>query len=310
MSTTKNTYHIDLIFSNLLYGVNFSFFVSLVKHYVYFTDLFFLQVAISALFFTPFALFSRRYRLSWRDFGTISLVTVLIVYGGMFMVLWGARYTNPIDASTIATLGPVFTLVTQSVLLKMKLDITRSIGVILSFVGAGILIFKNGVIVHHGGVGFGNLLVLISVISVAINTVIIKPVLQRLGTPVVMGWYFIIGFVITAPFFMKSAFQINYLELPYFQICELLYILILGTVLPSYLLYRGTEKLTAVHTALYRYIQPVVATALAVLRGQEELTRSNLIVAAIIFSGVVLVVAAYESIWAKFKNFVHRFAHN
>ena len=38
-----------------------------------------------------------------------------------------------------------------------------------------------------------------------------------------------------------------------------LYILILGTVLPMYLLYRGTEKLTSVHTALYRYIQPVIA---------------------------------------------------
>ena len=37
-----------------------------------------------------------------------------------------------------------------------------------------------------------------------------------------------------------------------------------------YLLYRGTEKLTSVHTALYRYIQPVIAGILAITRGQAH----------------------------------------
>lgn len=55
-----------------------------------------------------------------------------------------------------------------------------------------------------------------------------------------------------------------------FAQAELGYILILGTVLPMYLLYRGTEKLTSVHTALYRYIQPVIAGILAITRGQAH----------------------------------------
>ena len=91
---------------------------------------------------------------------------------------------------------------------------------------------------------------------------------------------------------------VNYTELPINAVLELMYVLILGTILPSYLLYKGTEKLTPVHTALYRYIQPVIATIMAVLRGQEKLDRNNLIAAIFIFTGIMLVVAAYKNLFS------------
>ena len=133
---------------------------------------------------------------------------------------------------------------------------------------------------------------LIAVIAIAVNTVIIKPQLERLGTLVVMGWYYIIGLAITAPLFWKYIAHTPFLRLPMPALAELLYILLLGTVLPMYLLYRGTEKLTSVHTALYRYLQPVVATALALLRHQEKLDRANISAAAFIFIGILFIALA------------------
>lgn len=300
--TRKGEYHFTLIFSNILYGINFSYFVSLIRNYLNFETIFILQVVVSALFFTPFALFSRRYRISWSDFGTILLVTLLIVYGGMYMLLWGARYTNPIDASTISTLGPAFTLITASLLHRERISAYRTTGVILSLIGAWILLFDKGNHIIHGSEAYGNLLVLGSVICVAVNTVIIKPVLVRLGTLVVMGWYYIIGLVITLPFFYRYLFYTDYAQMPLNAILEISYILILGTVLPSYLLYKGTEKLTSVHTALYRYLQPIVATIVAVSRGQENLDRNNIIAAAFIFTGIVMVVTAYEHVRKQFDK--------
>lgn len=84
-----------------------------------------------------------------------------------------------------------------------------------------------------------------------------------------MGWYYIVGLAVTAPFFWKYIDHTQFLRLPLQAQAELAYILILGTVLPMYLLYRGTEKLTSVHTALYRYIQPVIAGILALVRGRR-----------------------------------------
>ena len=140
----------------------------------------------------------------------------------------------------------------------------------------------------------GNALVLVAVVAIAINTVIIKPQLERLGTLVVMGWYYIIGLAVTAPFFWKYIAHTQFLKLPLQAQAELAYILILGTVLPMYLLYRGTEKLTSVHTALYRYIQPVTAGILAIVRGQAVFDTANVVALVFIFAGVVLVVIGYK----------------
>ena len=234
-----------------------------------------LQVLSAAVFFIPFAIFSRySYRITWRDAGNILIVTLLIVYGWMYMLLWGASYTTPIDASVIATLGPAFT--------------------VCALVGAGILILGDGFSLTHGSRAQGNLFVLAAVVAIAVNTVIIKPQLEKLGTLVVMGWYYIIGLAITAPFFWKYIDHVPFLRLPLFAQAELGYILILGTVLPMYLLYRGTEKLTSVHTALYRYIQPVIAGILAITRGQAHFDAANITASVFIFAGVILVVVGYK----------------
>ena len=103
--------NLNLIFSNLLFGANFSIYVSLVRNWFDFRQLFLLQVGAAALFFIPFALLSPRTpRMRWADLKNILIVTVLIIYGWMYTMLWGATYTNPVDASILATLGPVFTL--------------------------------------------------------------------------------------------------------------------------------------------------------------------------------------------------------
>ncbi len=287
----KIQYNWDLICANLLFGANFSFFVSLTKYYLDFRQIFMLQILASAMFFIPFAIFSERsYRITWRDFGNIFVVSLLVVYGWMYMLLWGASYTNPIDASTISTLGPVFTLLFARIITRTPPAPVRIVGIVCAFVGAGILLFDNGFVFAHGSSNYGNALVLVAVVAIAVNTVIIKPQLERLGTLVVMGWYYIIGLSITAPFFWRYISHTPFLRLPMSALAELLYILLLGTVLPMYLLYRGTEKLTFVHTALYRYIQPVVATILALLRHQETIDRANIVAAVLIFAGVLLII--------------------
>lgn len=292
---SKMRYHLDLAFANLFFGANFSFYVSLTRNYLDFQQIFMLQVLSAAIFFIPFALFSKRsYRIAWRDAGNILIVTLLIVYGWMYLLLWGSSYTTPIDASTIATLGPAFTLIADHIMHPRKYIKARVVGVVCALAGGSILLFERGSLQTHGSVAYGNALVLAAVVAIAVNTVIIKPQLEKLGTLVVMGWYYIIGLAITAPFFWKYIDHVPLLKLPLAAQGELGYILILGTVLPMYLLYRGTEKLTSVHTALYRYIQPFAAGILAVVRKQARFDAANIAALVLISVGIVLVAVNYK----------------
>lgn len=293
----KGLFHWDLIAANILFGANFSFYVSLIRNYLDFRLLFFLQVLVAALFFIPGALFSpRTYRLSWHDALRILLVSILVVYGWMYMLLWGSSYTTPIDAAIIATLGPAFTLFIDRLLHRHDpFNRSRILGVVAIFIGAWLLIFDKGFVLTHGSRGWGNLLVLGAVVAIAANTVLIKPQLEQLGTRVVMGWYYFIGLLITYPFFGQYFHPLDLLKLPFGALLELGYVLLLGTVWPMWLLYRGTEHLTAVHTALYRYIQPLIAGALALYRHQASFDATNITALVLIFIGIVLTVIGYQA---------------
>lgn len=289
----KVKYNMALVASNILFGANFSFYVSLTEYYLSFQQIFMLQVAVAALFFIPFALFSRRsYRITVEDFGTIFIVALLVIYGWMYMLLWGASKTSPIDASTIATLGPVFTLIVAHIVAPQRVSKVKALGAIVAMSGALVLLMDRGKnLLGTADEAFGNALVLCAVVAIAANTVLIRSQLRKYGELTIMGWYYIIGFVMAAPFFWSEIAGINPLRLPLIPLLELLYVIFLGTVLPMWLLYVGSSHLTALHTALYRYLQPVVAAGLSLLRGQNIIDRTNIIGAALIFTGVVFVVA-------------------
>lgn len=292
----KKGYHWDLALSNLLSGANLSFFVSLTGRYLSFEQLFMWQVVAGALCFIPLALLSpHTYRLAWHDLKRIFFVALLVIYGWMFFLVWGASYTTPIDGAIIATLGPAFTLIADRLInRRVRLNGGRIAGICCAFAGAWLLVFDKGFVLVHGSRGFGNLLILFAVLATATNTVLIKPQLERLGAATIIGWYYFIGLIVTLPFFGHLLHPRALLTLPRVAQGELLYLLALGTVGPMWLLYRGTERLTAVHTALYRYIQPLVAGFLGLVRHQAEFDRTNLTALVLIFIGILGTVIGYR----------------
>lgn len=281
-----------LLAANILFGANFSLYVSLTQHGVSFQQIFILQLTVAALFFAPFVLFSRQsYRIALEDFGSIFIVAIMVVYGWMYMLLWGATETSPIDASMIATLGPVVTLFVAHIVHPQPISWIKAIGALLAIAGTiALLSDKNYHLLGTTNEAFGNALVLFAVIAIAANTVLINSQLRQYGVLTIVGWYYVIGLIMAAPFFYRDFLDIFSLSISKIAIFELVYVTLLGTVLPMYLLYVGSRHLTAVHTALYRYVQPLVATTLALLRGQTVIDHANIVGAVLIFSGVVFVV--------------------
>ncbi|MBP3643386.1 MAG: DMT family transporter [Alistipes sp.] len=281
-----------LLAANILFGANFSLYVSLTQHGVSFQQIFILQLTVAALFFAPSVLFSRQsYRIALEDFGSIFIVAIMVVYGWMYMLLWGATETSPIDASMIATLGPVVTLFVAHIVHPQPISWIKAIGALLAIAGTiALLSDKNYHLLGTTNEAFGNALVLFAVIAIAANTVLINSQLRQYGVLTIVGWYYVIGLIMAAPFFYRDFLGIFSLSISKIAIFELVYVTLFGTVLPMYLLYVGSRHLTAVHTALYRYVQPLVATTLALLRGQTVIDHANIVGAVLIFSGVVFVV--------------------
>lgn len=287
-------YHIALVVSNILFGVSFSVYVSLLQGAMSVAQLFALQLAFALFVFTPLAVAHRAFfRLSLNDFGSIFIVALLVVFGWWYLLMKGASYTNPIDASTITTIGPVVTLVTSIIAHARKAKIGESVGVFIAFAGVvTILVDRGRLLLGEVGEAYGNAVVLCAVVAIAVNTVLITPALRRHGTMVVMGWYYLIGAMLATPMLVSELPTLEMSDFTHLQLVEIGYILLLGSALPMYLLYKGSEHLSATHNAVYRYIQPIVATVVAVLRGQTIIDRTNIVGAVLIFIGMLCVIVS------------------
>ena len=288
----KLRYNIALVVSNILFGISFSVYVSLLQGTMQPTQLFALQLLFALLLFTPMAILRRGFfRLSLNDFGSIFIVALLVVFGWWYMLMMGASYTNPIDASTIATIGPIFTLVTSIIAHSRRSEWGERIGITTALLGAVVILVDRGyALIVDGREGYGNALVFCAVVAIAVNTVLIAPVLRRHGTVKVMGWYYLIGTVLAMPLIVQTLPTIHLSDFSHMQLSEIAYVLLCGSVLPMFLLYVSSEHLTAVHNAIYRYIQPIVAAIVATARGQAIIDRTNIVGAVLIFFGMLCVI--------------------
>lgn len=154
-------------------------------------------------------------------------------------------------------------------------------GVVCALIGAAVLLFSHGFVLTHGSRATATRWCWWPWWR-SPSTVIIKPQLERLGTLVVMGWYYIIGLAVTAPFFWKPPYSVPETALQ--AQAELAYILILARSCPWP--YRGTEKLTS----SIRHLTPAGDR-----RNSGHRPRSGRLVDqspcnVFIFAGVVLVI--------------------
>lgn len=279
--------------ANSLFGMNFVLFSSLTKHYLSYELLFLIIVGVNALFFAPAVFNKASTRFTIKEISILMLTSMVIVYGKEYFMIKGAAHTVAIDSSTIATLAPIITLTLSAVMHHEKLHVSKIIGILLAFIGSSLLLFDNLRDPAQGSYLMGNLMILVSVFAGASNTVFIRPVITNYPSYFVMGWTYIIGVLITFPFFAHTVDWGELIVMPQKGWYELIALSVLGTALPTFLLYYGVKQLTSVHTAIFSYFQPISAVTVGWFMGNVLFDKMNYIAFGIIFLGVMFVSFAY-----------------
>ena len=96
--------------------------------------------------------------------------------------------------------------------------------------------------------------------------------------------------VILLPISGSELLQINFSELPVDAVLKMLFVVLFTTCGAYFLNIYAISKLKATTVAFYIYLQPLLATVLAVLLEKDFLTGIKLISAVFIFLGVYFVL--------------------
>ena len=267
---SKTRYNLDLVFANIFFGANFSFYVSLTRNYLDFQQIFMLQVLSGAIFFIPFALFSKQsFRIRWRDAGNILVVTMLIVYGWMYMLLWGSSYTSPIDASIISTLGPAVTLIMDHIMHPHKYIKARVVGVVCALAG--------------------DVLCVISAVSYATYLTAFRNVIVKYSPVTTMKWMFLFAAVAAVAIYYRPLAEVDYAALAPRTWAGIGYVVVCSTFLSYFMVPVGQRYLRPTVVSMYNYVQPLVAVLFTVAVGLDTFGFTKGVAALCVFAGVWLV---------------------
>lgn len=294
-------YHACLLAANVMFGMNYSFYSSIIGRILTSDQLFFVRIAASALFFVPYMFLTGKYKIDWKDLYKFALIALVLIFGRIYIMLFGMNYTSPIDGSIIATMNPILIMLFSALLIREKITMKRTFGILIGAAGALTLILSDAHGGLHGGKMLGNILIMVSILFSAFNTVYIKKFIAKYSPFTVLGWVFLIGMVFVLPIFGPDMLKIDTAKWTGEMWLELGYISVFGTVVATAISYYGLTGVSATSSSMYAYSQPIAATILAVWRGQDKVTDITVISAMLIFIGVFVVITSYGNRKAKAK---------
>lgn len=218
----------------------------------------------------------------------------IVLNQGSFTV--GVALTSPADASILATSMPLWAMILAAVILKDPITARKIVGIALGAGGAVILIASSqqNTAAHNEG-DFplvGDLLVTFAQLCFALYIVRFKDLIARYSLVTIMKWMFTYSFVMVMPFTTMQLVRTPWIEIPLEHVGYIAFVVVMGTFCPYLLMVMGQNRLPPTVAAMYNYVQPVVACALAIAWGMDSFTVLKAEAVAMIFLGVYQVTHA------------------
>ena len=222
---------------------------------------------------------------------------LMFFFAGMLAIVFnqccftiGLSLTSPVNASIVTTTLPIVTMILAALFLKEPVTNKKVLGIFCGAIGALLLILGNGHAAQKGNGNLtGDLLCLTAQCSFAVYLTIFKKLIQKYTVVTCMKWMFTYAAICITPFSFQNMTQLEWLSLEPNTWYGLSFIL-LGSTFVSYLLSPiGQRHLRPTVVSMYCYVQPIIASCVAVYWGMDSFNLLKIIAVICVFSGVFLV---------------------
>jgi drug/metabolite transporter (DMT)-like permease len=250
----------------------------------------FYRTAGAALLFWAVSLFVRRQRVLLRDVGTIFIASLFCILLNQMPFIVGVSLTSPIDAAVITTLTPMITMVLAAVFLREPITWLKAGGVAVGASGALMLILGGGAVLGRGGASVaGDLLCAASSLSFSVYLTGFKRLFTTYSPVTLMKWMFLFAAVLSLPVCWRDVATVDYGDLEWHVWARLGFIIGGATFLTFFLLPIGQRYLRPTVLGMYGYLQPLVASLVAVAVGMDTFGVTKGLAALLVFAGVWIV---------------------
>lgn len=280
--------HIALFIVSAIYGATFTIAKEVMPLYIKPYAFILLRVSVaSVLIFFFHQLYIQHKKIDKDDYKKLLICAVFGVAANMLMFFKGLSLTKPINGAVLMLNTPIFVIVFAWIWLKEKVTILQIAGIIIAAIGA-LLLISGGNFSFESSTLQGDILVTLNAISYAFYLVYAKELIRKYHPITVTLWSFVIGTFLVLPFAFNQATEIEWSSFSPKIWAFVAFITVGSTfftyVLNAYALKHASSSLVGT----YIYLQPVIASIIAIALQRDELNLSKFLCMVFVFAGVYL----------------------
>ena len=252
-----------------------------------------LRITGAMVLFWIASFFLKPERVAPKDLLKLLGASLLAIVFNQGCFIFGVGLTSPVDASIITTSMPLLAMVLAAIYLKEPITGKKVLGIAVGATGALLLILGSHQVSEAKAAGnhyiWGDLLVLLAQFSYALYIVLFKNFVNKYSLITIMKWMFTYAFICALPFSYNDLLHTEWKSLQNTEIGALVFIVVGSTFISYVLIVIGQKNLRPTVAGMYNYVQPLVASIVAVCWGMDTFNFVKIISVALIFGGVYLV---------------------
>jgi drug/metabolite transporter (DMT)-like permease len=281
--------HLAIIGANTIYGLNYVIAKGIMPDFLLPQAIVFLRVSGTLILFWILHFSLPSEKVEKKDLLKMALCSVFGVAVNQISFFVGLNLTTPISASIINTIIPVMILIFSHFILKEKITGIKVFGIMLGAAGALMIIVSAGIGDIRFNALLGNFMVFTGAASWSAYLVLVKPLMEKYDSLTVMKWTFFFGFIMIFPFSFSAVASSSFAKIPFDIWMSILFVVFINTGFAYYLINYSLKTVSPNITAIYIYLQPLIASIFAIVLGKDKLTVIDLIAAVLIMAGVYFV---------------------
>jgi Predicted permeases len=289
MKYKKTPGHIALFTANLIFGVNNPVSRSLMPEILSPYTLTYFRLFGGMLLFWLVSLFLKKEKVPAKDIFLLFLASLFALTLNQLPFFVGLSMTSPIDASIVVTTLPIVTMILAALFLKEPITLMKAVGVLVGLSGALIIVFNNKVVNAGNSNFWGDMIVLGAVTSFAVYLAAFKNLISRYSPITVMKWMFLFSSIVSLPFCYKTLAETNYSQLSASVYERIIFMVFMATFVGYLLLPIGQKLLRPTTLSMYNYVQPIMASLVAIFIGIDTFGYEQAVAGVLVFSGVYIV---------------------
>jgi drug/metabolite transporter (DMT)-like permease len=283
--------HLAAITTNTIFGLNIIVTKSLLSLWMSPMGYTITRMIFGVIMFWAIGLFQDREKVTPHDLPVIiagGFLGLVITQAGFAV---GLRFITPVTWSLITALSPIAVLLLSALFLREPVVPKKVIGVVIGILGALLIILKNRNGISSSNNVLGICIAILTVISYASYIIIMRKTSEKYTPVTLMKWMFLIAVVVLLPFGIGdlSKQRLYSSEIMLIPVLLLGFALVFSSMIGFFLMPVALKRIKATTASIYINLQPVVASTISIIVGQDTLSWDKPLALIFIISGVCIV---------------------